>query len=109
MYGARNLFLEALWLEASSHLLTETWTSVPAIPLSAYTDDYIDWFLPRIHPKIQNLVNVLRGFHVPVDLPMPASAFIDMIAHVVHRDDAGKEEKYDRIADFVKRHYPRSY
>ncbi|KAI5682793.1 hypothetical protein M9H77_04021 [Catharanthus roseus] len=32
MYVVRNLFVEALWLEAPSHLLTETWTSVPTIP-----------------------------------------------------------------------------
>ncbi|KAI5658440.1 hypothetical protein M9H77_27233 [Catharanthus roseus] len=41
MYVVRNLFMEALWLEAPSHLLTETWTNVPAIPPSACTDDYM--------------------------------------------------------------------
>ncbi|KAI5653520.1 hypothetical protein M9H77_30707 [Catharanthus roseus] len=101
----RNLFVDALWLEAPSHLLTETWTSVPAILPSACIDDYMDWFLPRTHPRIQNPVNVPRGFYVPVDPLMPALALMDMIAREVHEDDAGKEEKYDRIADLVRWHY----
>ncbi|KAI5653969.1 hypothetical protein M9H77_31156 [Catharanthus roseus] len=101
----RNIFVEALWLEVPSHLLTETWTSVPAIPHSACKDDYIQWFLPRSHRSIQNPMNVPRGFHLPVDPPMPTLAPIDLIAHEVHRDDAGEEERLDRIADLVKRHY----
>ncbi|KAI5649596.1 hypothetical protein M9H77_35601 [Catharanthus roseus] len=32
MYVIGNLFVEILWLEAPSYLLTEIWTSVPAIP-----------------------------------------------------------------------------
>ncbi|KAI5680277.1 hypothetical protein M9H77_01504 [Catharanthus roseus] len=52
MYIMRNLFVEALWLEAPLHLLTKTWTSDLAIPLSAYTDDYMQWFLPHSHPRI---------------------------------------------------------
>ncbi|KAI5680869.1 hypothetical protein M9H77_02096 [Catharanthus roseus] len=93
------------WLEAPSHLLTETWTSIPTILPSACTNDYMEWFLLRTHPRIQNPINVSREFHVPVDLPMPASALMDMIAREVHRDDAEKEEKYDKIADLVKHHY----
>ncbi|KAI5672127.1 hypothetical protein M9H77_12491 [Catharanthus roseus] len=93
MYVVRNFFMEALWLEAPSHLLTETWTSVPAIPPSTCTEDYMDRFLPRTQPRIQNPINV------------PASAIMDMIAREVHQDDAGKEEKYDRIADLVNWHY----
>ncbi|KAI5654379.1 hypothetical protein M9H77_31566 [Catharanthus roseus] len=42
MYVLRNTFVEALWLEAPSNLLTETWTSVPAIPSSSCTDDYME-------------------------------------------------------------------
>ncbi|KAI5659924.1 hypothetical protein M9H77_28717 [Catharanthus roseus] len=42
MYVLRNTFVEALWLEVPSYLLTETWTSVPAIPASSCTDDYLD-------------------------------------------------------------------
>ncbi|KAI5649410.1 hypothetical protein M9H77_35415 [Catharanthus roseus] len=79
--------------------------SVLAILPSACTDDYMDWFLPPTYPRIQNLVNVPCGFHVPVGPPVPLSALMDMIAREVHRDDVGKEEKYDKIANLVKRHY----
>ncbi|KAI5670696.1 hypothetical protein M9H77_11060 [Catharanthus roseus] len=41
MYVVRNLFVEALWLKAPSHLLTETWTSVSAILPSVCMDDYM--------------------------------------------------------------------
>ncbi|KAI5664477.1 hypothetical protein M9H77_23800 [Catharanthus roseus] len=58
---------------ASSHLLTETWTSVPAIS--------------------------------PIDLPMPDRALLDLIASETRREDVGKEEKFDRIADLLSRHY----
>ncbi|KAI5649672.1 hypothetical protein M9H77_35677 [Catharanthus roseus] len=88
MYVVRNLFVEALWLEALSHLLTEIWTSVPAIPSNACTD-----------------VNIPRGFHVPVDPPMPNRALLDLISHEARREDTGKVEKFDRIADLLSRHY----
>ncbi|KAI5667926.1 hypothetical protein M9H77_17779 [Catharanthus roseus] len=32
--------------------MIESWTSVPAIPPSSYTDYYMDWFFPRSHPRI---------------------------------------------------------
>ncbi|KAI5682775.1 hypothetical protein M9H77_04003 [Catharanthus roseus] len=60
MYVLRNLFVEALWLEAPSHLLTESWTSVPAIPPSSCTEDYMDWFLLRSH----------RGYRIPQIFPV---------------------------------------
>ncbi|KAI5657512.1 hypothetical protein M9H77_26305 [Catharanthus roseus] len=82
-----------------------TWTSVPAILPSACTDDYMQWFLPRSHPRIQNPVNISRGFHVPVDPPMPSQALLDLIAREARRDDVGKEEKFDRMLDLLIRHY----
>ncbi|KAI5656517.1 hypothetical protein M9H77_25310 [Catharanthus roseus] len=48
VYMVKNVFIEALWLEALSHLLTSTWTSNPAIPPSRCTDDYMPWFLPAL-------------------------------------------------------------
>ncbi|KAI5649159.1 hypothetical protein M9H77_35164 [Catharanthus roseus] len=105
MYVVRNLFVEALWLEAPSHLLIETWTSVPAIPPSACTNDYMQWFLPRSHQRIQNPLNIPRGFYVPVDSPMPPQALLDLVAREARREDAEKEEKFDRIADLLMRHY----
>ncbi|KAI5674185.1 hypothetical protein M9H77_14549 [Catharanthus roseus] len=54
MYVLKNAFIETLWLEAPSHLLTKTWTNVPIVPPSRCTYDYIPWFIPRTHPKIQN-------------------------------------------------------
>ncbi|KAI5671410.1 hypothetical protein M9H77_11774 [Catharanthus roseus] len=68
MYVVRNLFVGALWLEAPSHLLTETWTSV-------------------------------------LDPPMPDKAQLDLIAREARREDARKEENFDRIADLLSRHY----
>ncbi|KAI5656526.1 hypothetical protein M9H77_25319 [Catharanthus roseus] len=58
MYMVKNTFVEALWLEAPSHLLTETWISVPAVTLDERTDDYMQWFTPRTHPRIQNPNNI---------------------------------------------------
>ncbi|KAI5673962.1 hypothetical protein M9H77_14326 [Catharanthus roseus] len=60
MYVVRNIFVEALWLEALSHLLTETWTSILTILPSACTNDYMQWFLTRSYPRIQNPMNVLH-------------------------------------------------
>ncbi|KAI5663655.1 hypothetical protein M9H77_22978 [Catharanthus roseus] len=84
MYVLRNTFVEALWLEAPSHLLTETWTSVPAIPASSCTDDYMDWYLPRTHPRIQNPGNIPSGYNVPVAPAMPPKALLDLIARESH-------------------------
>ncbi|KAI5676025.1 hypothetical protein M9H77_06975 [Catharanthus roseus] len=64
-----------------------------------------DWFLPRSHPRLQNPVNIPHGFHVPVDLPMLDKALLDLIASEARREDAGKEEKFDRIANLLSRHY----
>ncbi|KAI5648931.1 hypothetical protein M9H77_34936 [Catharanthus roseus] len=64
MYVMRNTFIEALWLEAPLHLLTETWTNVLAIPASSCTDDYLDWYLSRTHPRIQNPRNIPRGYNI---------------------------------------------
>ncbi|KAI5652678.1 hypothetical protein M9H77_29865 [Catharanthus roseus] len=66
-------------------------TSVLVIPSSACTDDYIQWFLPRSHPRIQNPLNIPREFHVPIDPPMLPQALLDLIAHEARREEAGKE------------------
>ncbi|KAI5682695.1 hypothetical protein M9H77_03923 [Catharanthus roseus] len=91
MYVVRNLFVEALWLEAPSHLLTETWTSVPAIPPNS--------------PKDTESLEYFPWFYVPVDPPMPSQALLDLVAHEARQEDAVKEEKFDRIADLLMRHY----
>ncbi|KAI5667090.1 hypothetical protein M9H77_16943 [Catharanthus roseus] len=49
--------------------------------------------------------NIPRGFHVPVDPTMPDRALLDLIAREARRKDTGKEEKFDRIADLLSRHY----
>ncbi|KAI5678766.1 hypothetical protein M9H77_09716 [Catharanthus roseus] len=87
----------ALWLEAPSHLLTETWTSVPTIPLSSCTDDYVDWSLSRSHPRIQNPSNIPRGFHVPVALAMPSQALLDLIAREATREDVDERDRLHTI------------
>ncbi|KAI5677852.1 hypothetical protein M9H77_08802 [Catharanthus roseus] len=80
-------------------------TSIPAIPPSTCTDDYMQWFLPCSHLQIQNPLNIPRGFHVTVDPPMPPQALLDLIAREARGKDAGKEDKFDRIADLLTRHY----
>ncbi|KAI5675798.1 hypothetical protein M9H77_06748 [Catharanthus roseus] len=105
MYILRNTFVEALWLEAPSHLLTETWTSVSAIPASSYTDDYLDWYHPRTHPRIQNPGNIPRGYNVPLATAMPPKALLDMIARECHRQDIADDELGCKVRDLLRVHY----
>ncbi|KAI5668062.1 hypothetical protein M9H77_17915 [Catharanthus roseus] len=86
----------ALWLEAPSHLLIESWTSVSTIPLSSCTDDYMDWFFHRSHPRIQDPSNIPRRFHVPVASAMPPQALFDLIA---------QRERLHTVVDLLRRHY----
>ncbi|KAI5678551.1 hypothetical protein M9H77_09501 [Catharanthus roseus] len=53
----------------------------------------------------ENLLNIPCGFHVPIDPPMPDRALLDLIAHEARREDAEKEEKFDRIVDLLSRYY----
>ncbi|KAI5681429.1 hypothetical protein M9H77_02657 [Catharanthus roseus] len=75
IYVVRNLFVEALWLEVPSHLLMETWTSVPVIPPNAS------------------------------DPPMPPQALLDLIAREARRENVGKEQKFDKMLDLLTGHY----
>ncbi|KAI5672864.1 hypothetical protein M9H77_13228 [Catharanthus roseus] len=104
MYVLRNTFVEALWLEAPSHLLTESWTSVSAIPASSCTDDYTDWYLPRTHPRIQNPRNIPSGYNVPVAPAMPPKALLDLIASECHRQDIDDDEFRRRVRDLLRKH-----
>ncbi|KAI5673291.1 hypothetical protein M9H77_13655 [Catharanthus roseus] len=105
MYVLRNTFVEALWLEAPLHLLTETWTSVPAIPASSCIDDYLDWYLPCTHLRIQNPENILSGYNIPVAPAMPPQALLDMIARECHRQDIADDEFQHRVRDLLRVHY----
>ncbi|KAI5649723.1 hypothetical protein M9H77_35728 [Catharanthus roseus] len=89
---------------ASSHLLIESWTSVQAFLPNFCTEDYMDWFLPRSHPRIQNPSNIPRGFHIPVDPPMQAEALLDLVASEASQEDIRKEERLDRVLDLLRRH-----
>ncbi|KAI5677718.1 hypothetical protein M9H77_08668 [Catharanthus roseus] len=100
MYVLRNTFMEALWLEAPSHLLTESWTSVPAIPSSSGTDYYMGWYLPCSHPRIQNPENIPSGFHVPVAPVMSLQALLDLIAHEATREDL-EDNEFRRTMNIV--------
>ncbi|KAI5680816.1 hypothetical protein M9H77_02043 [Catharanthus roseus] len=105
MWVLRNTFVETLWLEAPSHLFTKTWTSVPAIPASSCTDDYIDWYLPCTHPRIQNPGNILSGYNVPVAPAMPPKALLDLIVRESHRQDIEGDEFRRRVRDLLRQHY----
>ncbi|KAI5680994.1 hypothetical protein M9H77_02221 [Catharanthus roseus] len=96
---------KALWLEAPSHLLTESWTSVPVILPSSCTDDYMEWFLSRSHPRIQNPANIPHGFHVPIASTMPAQALLDLIARESTREDVDERERLHMVVDLLRRHY----
>ncbi|KAI5682471.1 hypothetical protein M9H77_03699 [Catharanthus roseus] len=105
MYVLRNTFVEALWLKAPSHLLIETWTSVPAIPSSSCTDDYMGWYLPHSHLRIQNPGNIPNGFHLPVVPIMPPQALLDLIAREVNREDLQDSEIGCTVRDLLRKHY----
>ncbi|KAI5676088.1 hypothetical protein M9H77_07038 [Catharanthus roseus] len=90
--------------KAPSHLLTESWTSITAIPPSSCTEDYMDWFLSSSHPRIQNPSNILRGFHLPVDPLITAKALLDLVTSEASREDIGKEKRLDRVLDLLRRY-----
>ncbi|KAI5659718.1 hypothetical protein M9H77_28511 [Catharanthus roseus] len=83
----KNVFIEALWLEAPSHLLTSTWTIVSALPSSQCTDNYMPWFLPGTHPRIQNPEMLPREIQLLTVTPITPQVLVDMISREVDRDD----------------------
>ncbi|KAI5650032.1 hypothetical protein M9H77_36037 [Catharanthus roseus] len=97
--------LEALWPEAPSHLLTSTWTSIPAIPPSRCTDDYMPWFLPRTHPRIQNPYRLPRSVQMPTIAPITPQVLLDMVARELDRDDIDDATKVSRASDMIKRYH----
>ncbi|KAI5669132.1 hypothetical protein M9H77_18985 [Catharanthus roseus] len=105
MYVVRNTFVEALWLETPSHLLTESWTSVLVIPPSSCTDNHMEWFLPRSHPRIQNPANIPRGFHVLVAPAVAPQALLHLIARETTREDVDERERIHMVVDLLRRHY----
>ncbi|KAI5658820.1 hypothetical protein M9H77_27613 [Catharanthus roseus] len=102
VYMVKNVFREALWLEAPSHLLTSTWTNIPAIPPSGCTDDYMPWFLPRTHPRIQNPDRLPRGVQLPTIAPITPHVLLDMVARELDRDDIDDATKVSRASDMIK-------
>ncbi|KAI5665924.1 hypothetical protein M9H77_15777 [Catharanthus roseus] len=87
------------------YMLDSSWTSVPAIPSSSCTDDYMEWFLPRSHSRIQNPANIPCGFHVPVAPAMPPQALLDLIAREATRENADERERLHTVVDLLRRHY----
>ncbi|KAI5656436.1 hypothetical protein M9H77_25229 [Catharanthus roseus] len=105
VYMVKNVFIKALWLEASSHLLTFTWTSIPAIPPSRCTDDYMPWFLCHTHTRIQNLNRLPRGMQLPTIAPITPHVLLDMVARELDRDDIDDATKVSRASDMIKRYH----
>ncbi|KAI5671861.1 hypothetical protein M9H77_12225 [Catharanthus roseus] len=91
VYIVKNVFIEALWLNAPSHLLTSTWTSIPAIPPSRCTDDYMPW-LPR-------------GVQMPTIAPITPHALLNMVARELDRDDIDDATNVSRASDMIKRYH----
>ncbi|KAI5659013.1 hypothetical protein M9H77_27806 [Catharanthus roseus] len=102
VYMVKNVFIYALWLEALSHLLMSTWTNVPALPLSRCTDDYMPWFLPRTHPRIQNPERFPRSIQLLTTTPITLKVLVDMISLEVDRDDIDDATRIGRISDMIK-------
>ncbi|KAI5658294.1 hypothetical protein M9H77_27087 [Catharanthus roseus] len=105
MYVLRNTFVEALWLEAPSHLLTESWTSVLAIPASSCTDDYMGWYIPCTDPMIPNPRNIPSGYNVPVAPAIPPKALLDLIARECHIQGIDGDEFRRTVQDLLRKHY----
>ncbi|KAI5649958.1 hypothetical protein M9H77_35963 [Catharanthus roseus] len=101
----KNVFIEALWLEAPSHLLTSTWTSIPTIPPSRCTDDYMPWFLPCTHPRIQNPFRLPRSMQMPTIAPITPQVLLDMVARELDCDDIDDATKVSRASDMIKRYH----
>ncbi|KAI5661293.1 hypothetical protein M9H77_20616 [Catharanthus roseus] len=105
VYMVKNVFIEALWLEALSHLLTSTWTSIPTIPPSRCTDDYMPWFLPPTHPWIQNPCRLPCGVQMPTIAPITPQVLLDMVAREFDCDDIDDVTKVSRVSDMIKRYH----
>ncbi|KAI5681073.1 hypothetical protein M9H77_02300 [Catharanthus roseus] len=105
VYMVKNVFIESLWLEAPSHLLTSTWTSIHAIPSSRCTDNYMLWFLPRTHPRIQNPDRLPRGMQLPTIAPITPQVLLDMVARELDHDDIDDATKVSRASDMIKRYH----
>ncbi|KAI5657191.1 hypothetical protein M9H77_25984 [Catharanthus roseus] len=98
-------FWSLLELEAASHLLTSTWTSIPAISSSRCTDDYMPWFLPRTHPRIQNLDRLPRDVQLPTIAPITLHVLLDMVARELDRNDTDDASKVSKASDMIKRYH----
>ncbi|KAI5681650.1 hypothetical protein M9H77_02878 [Catharanthus roseus] len=105
VYMVKNVSIEVLWLEAPSHLLTFTWTSIPAIPPSRCTDDYIPWFLPRTHLRIQNPDRLPRGVQFPTIAPITPHVLLDMVDCELDRDDIDDATKVSRASNMIRRYH----
>ncbi|KAI5672266.1 hypothetical protein M9H77_12630 [Catharanthus roseus] len=105
VYMVKNVFIEAFRLEAPSHLLTSTWTSIPAIPPSRCTDDYMPWFLPRTYPRIQNPDKLPHGVQLPTIALITPNVLLDMVARELDCDDIDDAMKVSRASDMIKRYH----
>lgn len=94
MYVVKNTFIEGLWLEAQSHLLTEMWMIVPPIPPSQYRHNYMSWFLHRTHLWIRNLDRLPHGFQYPIPGRASPVIVLDMLASFIDPDTHDIFERY---------------
>ncbi|KAI5650550.1 hypothetical protein M9H77_36555 [Catharanthus roseus] len=78
---------------------------IPAIPPSWCTDDYMPWFLPRTHPRIQNPYRLPRGMQMPTIAPITPQVLLDMVARELDRDDIDDATKVSRASDMIKRYH----
>ncbi|KAI5676181.1 hypothetical protein M9H77_07131 [Catharanthus roseus] len=78
--------------------------SVSVLPPSWCTDDYMPWFLPRTHPRIQNPERLPRGIQLPTATPITLHVVVDMIYREVDRNDIDDATKICRISDMIKKY-----
>ncbi|KAI5640719.1 hypothetical protein M9H77_00224 [Catharanthus roseus] len=92
-------------VDAPSYLLTESWTSVPAIPPSRCTHDYMSWFIHRTHPRIQNPDKLPRVVqYLTPGRPSPL-VVLNMITPFIDPDTTDESMMYKQICRIMKDFY----
>ncbi|KAI5667953.1 hypothetical protein M9H77_17806 [Catharanthus roseus] len=66
--------------------------------------NYMPWFLPRTHPRIQNPQRLPHSVQLPTATPITPQVLVDMISREVDRDDVDDATKIGRISDMIKKY-----
>ncbi|KAI5667129.1 hypothetical protein M9H77_16982 [Catharanthus roseus] len=105
VYMVKDVFIEAFWLEASSHLLTSTWTNIPTIPPSRCTNDYMSWFSPVLIQGFRIRTGSPARMQLPTTTPITAHVLLDMAACELDREDIDDTTKVGKASNMIKRYH----